>query len=98
MGYVYAGMWFLVGLILIFRMGKENKVFYLAGGFFWILGAWWLFNTLYPELKLFEGVWGNALKVVTGVVLLVFCFVFYKETRGTGEKKDSGSKPNGGKS
>ena len=34
MGYVYAAMWFIAGLILIFRLSKENKIFYVAGGFF----------------------------------------------------------------
>lgn len=38
MGYVYAAMWFIAGLILIFRLSKENKIFYVAGGFF--LCAW----------------------------------------------------------
>ena len=96
MGYVYAGMWLLVGLILIFRMGKENKVFYLAGGFFLLLAAWWLFNTMNPQLGLFEGVWGIVLRVLTGAALLVLCLVFFKETRG---KHDNNSgKTDGGNS
>ena len=33
MGYVYAAMWLIAGLILIFRLSKENKIFYVAGGF-----------------------------------------------------------------
>ena len=37
MGYVYAAMWFIAGLILIFRLSKENKIFYVAGGFFLVL-------------------------------------------------------------
>ena len=57
MEYVYAGMFFLVGLILLFRMGRENKVFYLAGGFFVLLGGWWLVGAL-TGLDLFNGVWG----------------------------------------
>ena len=28
------------GLILIFSLSKENKVFFLAGGYFLVLGAW----------------------------------------------------------
>ena len=54
MEYVYAGMWLLVGLILIFRMGKENKVFYLAGAFFLVLGGWWGAN-IFTQEDLFSG-------------------------------------------
>lgn len=42
MGYVYAAMWLIAGLILIFRLSKENKIFYVAGGFFLVLGVWWM--------------------------------------------------------
>lgn len=34
MGYVYAALWFIVGMILVFKMGKENKAFFAVGGFF----------------------------------------------------------------
>ena len=44
MGYVYAAMWLIAGLILIFRLSKENKIFYVAGGFFLVLGVWWLLD------------------------------------------------------
>lgn len=81
MEYVYAGMWFLVGLILIFRMSKENKVFYFAGGFFILLGGWWLANTIVPNLHMFAGGWGMALRVITGVALLAFCIVFFQDYR-----------------
>ena len=46
MGYVYAAMWLIAGLILIFRLSKENKIFYVAGGFFLVLGMWWLLDSL----------------------------------------------------
>ena len=34
MQYFYAFLWFAVGLILLFSMTKESKIFYFAGGFF----------------------------------------------------------------
>ena len=58
MQYFYAFLWFAVGLILLFSMTKESKIFYFAGGFFLFLGAWWLADALMPEMKLFEGGWG----------------------------------------
>lgn len=33
MGYVYAALWFIVGMILVFKMGKENKAFLQLGAF-----------------------------------------------------------------
>mgnify|MGYP000248316198 CR=1 FL=1 len=46
MGYVYAAMWLIAGLILIFRLSKENKIFYVAGGFFLVLGFWIRFSRI----------------------------------------------------
>ena len=34
------------GLILIFSLSKENKVFFLAGGYFLVLGAWLLVDRI----------------------------------------------------
>lgn len=90
MQYFYALMWFAIGLILIFSISKENKVFYFAGGFFLFLGAWWLGDALFPEMLLFEGTWGFILKGVTAVALLILVIVFIKEYRkkGAGEQKE----------
>ena len=38
MEYVYAGMWFLIGLLLIWKLRKENQVFVFAGGIFLVYG------------------------------------------------------------
>ena len=81
MGYFYAILWFAVGLILLFSMTKESKVFYIAGGFFLLLGAWWLANAMRPELKLFEGAWGIALRCITGTALAVMAVAFVREYR-----------------
>ncbi len=89
MQYFYAFLWFAVGLILLFSMTKESKIFYFAGGFFLFLGAWWLANALLPEMKLFEGGWGIALRCVTGGALVVLAAAFVREYR---QKKREASK------
>lgn len=81
MQYFYAILWFAVGLILLFSMTKESKIFYVAGGFFLLLGAWWLANALLPEMKLFEGGWGLALRFLTGGALGVLAAAFVREYR-----------------
>ena len=40
--YVYAAMWFAAALLLFFRFGKMNKIFYFAGALFLVMGGWWL--------------------------------------------------------
>lgn len=87
MGYMYAAMWFIAGLVLIFRLSKENKIFYLAGGFFLVLGGWWVVDALQPAWKVFQGVPGIVLKVLTAVVLVILAVCFFKMTRA-GEKNN----------
>jgi len=82
--YVYAAMWFAVALILIFRMGKENRIFYVAGAFFILLGGWWLADAVLPA-NLFAGVWGWVLRGVTAAALVLMCLAFYKETKKDNE-------------
>lgn len=95
-GYMYAGLWIVIGLILIFSMAKENKIFILAGMFFLVLGGWWLANTLLPEVDLFSGGWGIALKCVTGAALVILTAAFVREYRkktAEAKKNDNGDKP-----
>ena len=72
------------GLILIFSLSKENKVFYVAGGYFILLGGWLMADKLLPEQNLFAGTWGIVFKVITGVILVVLVAVFAKEYRKKG--------------
>ena len=83
-GYLYVVLWFAVGLLLLFRFGKENKIFYFLGGFFILLGFWWLADTV-TESALFEGVWGWVLRGVTAVALILACKVYYDETKRSRE-------------
>lgn len=87
MGYFYAAMWIIVGLLLIFSFSKEHKIFYFAGGFFLLLGAWWLADSILPEDNLFAGAWGTALWIVTLIALVVLSVFFFIE-RQRNIKKD----------
>ena len=86
-------MWFLVGLILIIRMGRESRVFYPIGAFFLFLGVWWLANGL-SGVNMFSGLWGLILRIVTAAVLVFSCAVFYKEIKKN--REEYGSKNKGG--
>lgn len=79
MGFVYALLWAVIGLILIFSAAKENKVFYFAGAFFLLLGAWWGADALFPESGFFSGGWRAALNIVTLAALAGLSVVFFIE-------------------
>ena len=96
MQYVYAGMWLLIGLLLIFRAAKENHIFYFAGGFFILLGLWWFADTL-TDINLLSGAWGWGLRGVTAVTLAVFCIAFYRERKKSTSKQASGSSEGSGR-
>ena len=87
-GYIYVFLWFAVGLLLLFRFGKENKVFYPLGGFFLLLGVWWLVDTLQGGM-MFEDVWGWVLRLVTAGALVLACTVYYKETKRSREEDEA---------
>ena len=88
MNYVYACMWVLCGLILLIKMGKENRVFYPTGAFFLVLGAWWFVNELYPEAKVFEGAPGWVLRGLGAIILVLLILAFFKQKRLEKQKEE----------
>ena len=92
MSYAYPVIILLSGLILIFSLSRENKIFFLPGGYFLVLGAWWLADLLLPEADLFAGWLGVAFKVLTGAVLAVLVAVFVLEYRKRGRDAGDGGK------
>ena len=96
MGYVYGGVMVIAGLILIFSLSKENKIFYVAGAYFLVLGGWWIANGLTPGQDLFAGVWGIVFKCLTALVLVVLVIVFAKEYRKKGKGAGPKDPPNDG--
>jgi len=83
MEYSYVIMWFAVGLILIFRMAKENKIFYLAGGYFIFLGTWCLLN-MKLSTNMFRDLPGIVFKALSAIAFVILTIAFVKNY-----KKDS---------
>lgn len=73
-------MWIAAGLILLVRMRKENRIFYLLGPYFLFLGAWEIADGLSPA-NLFAGAWGWVFRAVTALVLVFACAAFYRESK-----------------
>lgn len=96
MHYVYTAMWFAIGLILIISMARENKIFYLAGGYFILLGLWWLLDILLDGV-MFTGALGVGFKVFSGVMLVALSVYFirqYKKNREKGTEDETGRSVN----
>ena len=85
MQYVYAVMWFVMAFFMIFRFGKENKIFYLAGGVLVVFGVWWLLDAIRPEWQMFGGTPGIVFRVVI-VAALVAILLFYLKQRKNREE------------
>lgn len=81
--YFCAVVWLLAGLLLLFRMGKENRVFYFLGGYFLFLAIWWGAAAA-TGLHLFTGGWGIALRIVTAAALAVACAALFRQKRRDG--------------
>ena len=78
MGYMYAAIFIIAGLILIIQLSKENKIFYLAGAYFVVMGGWWVVDGLRPDLSVFSGIPGIVFKVITGAIFVVVGGYFLK--------------------
>jgi membrane protein implicated in regulation of membrane protease activity len=80
MAYVYAAMWFLIGVLLIFRFGRENKIFYPTGVLFLFMGAWWLCDALLP-VDLLKGPLSWVFRGVLAVALVLLCLAYYRSRK-----------------
>ena len=76
MGYFYAVMWLIAGLLLIFTVSKENKIFYFLGAYFLFMGSWWGINEYLHDVNLFDGVYGWVFRGISAIVLIII-IVFY---------------------
>lgn len=77
MDYFYGAIFIFAGLLLIFSLSKENKIFYFAGAYFLVFGGWWIVNALIPDVDIFTGVPGIVFKVISGIALVVFGLFWY---------------------
>ena len=71
---------FIVALLLVFRFGKLNKIFYFAGALFFVMGAWWLVGAILQQ-DLFAGALGWAFRGVMAVALVLLCMAYYRERK-----------------
>lgn len=85
MEFVFAAMWLLVGIYLLYYGKKEYKVLYALGVYFIFLCVWWVANALLP-LDLFSGIYVTILRIISGIALAVAIFIYVMHKRKTTEK------------
>lgn len=95
MGFVYAGLWIAIAVILLVRFRKESPAVVPMSLYFVFLGGWWAVNEFAPmDLMHDPYVW-----ILRGVsaVMLVFCGVIYylgrrSEAAKSEQNEDDGEK------
>lgn len=86
MSFIYAGMGFAIGLMLLIFMRKENKAFYFFSFVFLFMGSWWLLDEI-TNINFFEGNFLIIFRVMMAISIIVAVLVYFKE-RKTNEFKD----------
>lgn len=87
MGYVFAVMWLVIGVYLIYNGIKENKLFCLLGSYFIFFGFWWGINELVSE-DLFNGVYGIVLRVVSAIALVIAVALYLLQRKRRKQKEE----------
>ena len=85
--YVYMALWFICGILMIFRFGKENMIFYWLGAFFLFMGGWWLADILLP-VDLFQGPWPWVLRGVSVCALAAAIWAYYNEKKKSSQTEE----------
>lgn len=89
MGFIYAGLWFVVALVLLLRFRQESKAVLPLSVYFFFLGIWWAADeVLAIDLMHTSFVW--IVRSVSIVMLLYCGAIYYLERTGRIEKKVRG--------
>ncbi len=80
MNFVYAGMGFAIGLMLLIFMRKENKAFYFFSFVFLFMGTWWLLDEI-TNINFFEGEYLIIFRVMMAISIIVAVLVYFKEKK-----------------
>lgn len=77
---VYTLLWLAIALLLIFRFGRENKIFYVAAGFFLLMAAVWGYGAA-TGLDMLHGQLSWVMRGVAALALLLLLPCFIKRYR-----------------
>ena len=91
MGYVYAAMWLIVGIYLIYTGAKENRLFCFLGAYFVFLSIWWFVDEWIP-VNMLDGVYAVVLRCISGAVLLAAVVIYVIQKKAKKHNSHSGDK------
>lgn len=80
MGYIYASMWMIIGILLFVKTRKINPLFIIVSFYFEFMGIWWLLNEL-TSIDMFKGIYILVFRIISAVVLAISAMLYIREKR-----------------
>lgn len=80
MGYIYASMWMIIGILLFVKTRKINPLFIIVSFYFEFIGIWWLLNEL-TSIDMFKGIYILVFRIISAVVLAISAMLYIREKR-----------------
>lgn len=80
MGYIYASMWMIIGILLFVKTRKINPLFIIVSFYFEFMGIWWLLNEL-TSIDMFKGIYILVFRIISAVVLVISAMLYIREKR-----------------
>lgn len=81
MSYIYAGIWLVIGLVLMVIMGRQSKLYIFGGAIFFLMGIWWMLQAIFPLVEFFHGWMNWVIKGILAAALVGLCVIFFRERR-----------------
>lgn len=78
MGYIYALMWMIIGVLLFIKTVKVNPLFMIVRFYFGFMGFWWMINELI-NIDMFQGTYILVFRIISAVVLAIFTMLYIRE-------------------
>ena len=91
MGYVYAGLWVIIAVLLFFRFRRESRSMIPLSLYFVLLGFWWFLNEQVTE-DLLRGNYAWILRGVSLLTLLLCVGIYLLERRSAGKEPSAEAK------
>lgn len=80
MGYIYASMCMIIGILLFVKTRKINPLFIIVSFYFEFMGIWWLLNEL-TSIDMFKGIYILVFRIISAVVLAISAMLYIREKR-----------------
>ena len=94
MGYIYAVMWLVAGIMMLVNFRKLNPLVVPVSIYFLFLSGWWFANELLP-VDLMHGGYAWIMRGISAAVIVLCILIYYSvKKKRVGKQDDDGD--NGG--